>query len=90
MNADLQLRLGPVDENSSNSFTILLVSISSRLLCANSQKIQVSRRNLLPIRRDHLFELTLATVGMPVKATDGAAANKAAQASFLRNIVAGG
>ena len=31
--------------------------------------------------------LTLATEGMPVKAADGAAASRAAQASFLRNIV---
>ena len=84
MNADLQLRLGLVDENSSSQQFDDPIH-PPFALCQFRRKFS-EQRNLIPIRRAH-FELTLATAGMPVKATDGAAANKAAQASFLRNIV---
>jgi hypothetical protein len=53
-------------------------------MCQFAENQVAQLRNL---RRRERLRLTLATVFMPVKAVDGAAANKAAQASFLRNIV---
>ena len=59
---------------------------SSSLLCANSVA-EIKLRHLEIPDAEHGRGLTLATAGMPVKAADGAAANRAAKASFLRNMV---
>ena len=80
----MHTRLGPDDENSKSTHHQTIQS--SSLLCANSVA-EIKLRHLgIPDAKNGLG-LTLATVGMPVKAADGAAANRAAQASFLRNIV---
>lgn len=65
---------------------IIRRSNPSVLLCANSVA-EIKLRHLEIPDAENSRGLTLATVGMPVKAADGAAANRAAQASFLRNIV---
>ena len=84
MNADLQLRLGLVDENSSSQQFDDPIH-PPFALCQFRRKFKRAEEPYSDTEGS--LELTLATAGMPVKATDGAAANKAAQASFLRNIV---
>jgi len=76
--------LEPADENSKSTHHPPIQS--SSLLCANSVA-EIKLRHLEIPDAEHGRGLTLATAGMPVKAADGAAANRAAQASFLRNIV---
>ena len=63
-----------------------IIRRSNPPVCANSVA-EIKLRHLEIPDAEHGRGLTLATAGMPVKAADGAAANRAAKASFLRNMV---